>query len=474
MEGIRHRYESLKEIREMLELDVTATVKQVNDLASEIADLNSQILKVQAMGDNPNDLLDKRDKLVENLSGLINITVDNRDPDEFTVHSSGLIFIQGTNTHPLATEPNPSDEGYSDVVWAANGVRALFTGGKLAALVELRDSDVRNEIQKLDMMTINFIDMVNEIHRDGWGLNGETGQDFFVEYPAINNVAGNYDRNGDGEFDSTYLFRVTGRNSLSLQEQIGLRGTLTLPSAGGNITIPYNPTDTVEAVIQRINTSGSEVVAGLNRDGRMILKATPAGERENPDFVMRHLEDSGQFLVGYAGVLAASGAGGAYDWQTPDAVLALQGGELDYSVAPLNHPAGWIELNGKMEQDARAIAAGFGINGRAADAGDGSAALAIASLRNQPVMIGQLSSFDQYFSAAVAEAGLKGEEAAQAVETEDLIMKELTDMRQSISGVNIDEELAQMIKFQHGYSAAARFISEINTMLDTIINRMGV
>jgi len=74
----------------------------------------------------------------------------------------------------------------------------------------------------------------------------------------------------------------------------------------------------------------------------------------------------------------------------------------------------------------------------------------------------------------VAEVGLKGETAARALETENLIMKDLEDTRQAISGVNIDEELAQMIKFQHGYSAASRFISEVTKMLDTIINRMGV
>ena len=89
-------------------------------------------------------------------------------------------------------------------------------------------------------------------------------------------------------------------------------------------------------------------------------------------------------------------------------------------------------------------------------------------------MVGHFRSFDDYFSSTVANAGLKGEAASRALETEDLIMKDLETMRESISGVSIDEELAQMIKFQHGYSAASRFVSEIDKMLDTIINRMGV
>jgi flagellar hook-associated protein 1 FlgK len=53
-------------------------------------------------------------------------------------------------------------------------------------------------------------------------------------------------------------------------------------------------------------------------------------------------------------------------------------------------------------------------------------------------------------------------------------MKDLHDRRQSISGVNMDEELANMIRYQHGYNAAARFITTVNSMLDTLINRMGV
>jgi flagellar hook-associated protein 1 FlgK len=69
---------------------------------------------------------------------------------------------------------------------------------------------------------------------------------------------------------------------------------------------------------------------------------------------------------------------------------------------------------------------------------------------------------------------LKGETAARALDTENLIMKELEGMRDAISGVNIDEELAQMIKFQHGYNAAARFLSTVNSLFDTLINRLGV
>jgi flagellar hook-associated protein 1 len=473
IDGIHGRFRGLTEIRDMLELEVTAGVERVNAILSEISVLNEQIVKVEAMGDNPNDLLDKRDLFVKELSGLIDITVDGRDPDEFTIHTGGLHLLQGRVVNPLRLEPNPDNEGYSDVLWAKNGEEAYFRGGKLAAYVGLRDGDLRSEIQKLDMMTINFIDLVNEVHREGYGSTGEAGLDFFTEYPAINNLLGNYDRSGDGEFDSSYIFRITGIHSLNPQEQIGLRGTLTLSAGNGDVDVEYYPTDTVADLIGRINTSGSEVMARLDRAGRLSLKGAPAQEEQNPDFVIRHIEDSGQFFAGYSGILNASGPEGAYDWGGPDAVLALRGGDLEYAVAPLAHPAGWIEVNRQLNTDPGRIAAGFGVNGRPAEPGDGSAALAIASLRHDEVMIGRIPTFDEFFADTIASAGLRGETAARALETEGLIMKELEDMRQAISGVNIDEELAQMIKFQHGYNAASRFISEINTLLDTIINRMG-
>ena len=474
MDGIHNQYSRMRELRDMTEEDLTATVGRVNGILSDVRELNSEIIKVEALGDNPNDLLDRRDLLVKELSGLLNITVDNRDPDEFTIHTQGLHLMQGRVLHPLRTEPDPQNEGYSQVLWAESGEEARFTGGKIQALLDMRDGDIRSEIQKLDVMAMNYIDLVNEIHQSAYGLDGEQGEAFFVEVPFVTDVAGNYDRSGDGEFDSSYIFRITGTNRLNPQDHIGLQGTITLSGPEGNLDIPYNPTDTVGDVINRINLSGAEVVARLNREGRMVLKALPASDLENPDFVLRHIEDSGQLLAGYAGILNESGPAGAYDWEQADAVLAFRGGGDSYAVAPIAHPAGWIEINSALKTDINRLAAGFGENGRPANPGDGSAALSIAQLRTKPVMLGNLMSFDDFFAETIADVGLRGERAERTFETESLVMKELEGMKEALSGVNIDEEFSQLIKFQHGYNAAARFISTFNTMLDTIINRLGV
>lgn len=477
VDAIQLRYNGFEQIRSMLEDDIQATVARVNELTGEISSLNERIVNVQAAGDNPNDLLDRRDMLVEELGTLIDIRVDERDPDEYSIHTAGFHIVQGRLNREFALEANPNNEGFSMVTWEHSGERVEFGSGKLAAIIELRDVDLREEIQNLDSMTINVADLVNEVHSDGYGLNQRTGNDFFVERPFVLNTRGNFDANGDGTFEESRIFRFTGSNALEPNAQVGLAGTMTLPGPQGTIDVTYNPTDTVRDIVTRINQSSAEVVARLNRQGQLTIKGTPAERIENPDFVIRSLEDSGQFLVGYAGILAESGVDGAYNWQQADAVLDLEGAETDdgaaWQVAPMRHPSGYIAINESLVREPASIAASFQAGTRPGETGDGSAALEIASIRNTQVMLGQTATLDDFFAQQVATIGLKGEEAETSLDSQELLMKDLRDTRASISGVNMDEELAQMIKYQHGYQAAARFISNVDQMLDTIINRMG-
>jgi flagellar hook-associated protein 1 FlgK len=478
VDAIHDRYSRLKGLQDMTDEDITLRIQQVNKLTREIAGLNHDIQRVKAQGDNPNDLLDRRDLLVDQLSSYINITIDRRDPDEYMVHTDGMVLVQGSIGRQFALDPAPAlpdgTQGYSRITWEDTGEEIHFRSGSVAALVDLRDETIQQEIQTLDSMTINFMDLVNEVHRNAYGLNGSAGQDFFTEHHFVTNVNGNYDRDGDGEYDSTYLFRISGVNKLEEREQIGLEGAITLSAGDGVVNVPYYPTDTVADVLSRINNSGADVTARLNRDGYLTLKGTPTGSADTPDFVIRHVEDSGHFLAGYAGVLSDRGAEGAYDWARADAVGALRASIADLSTAPIAHPSGWIEVNAALVKDPASVAAGFGENGRAANPGNGEAALAVASLRNTDVMVGKQGSFDDYFADAVGRIGILGEQSGRMLETQNLIMKQLNDMRQSVSGVNIDEELANMLKYQHSYEAAARYINTVNSMLDVLINRLGV
>ena len=474
-DAIHNQYRALRGIADMMNGDIEAVVGQINDAAGRIATLNEEIVKVKAMGDNPNDLMDLRDVLTEKLSSLLGVTFDIRDRDEeYVIHVDGMDLVQGNKARQLGLAAGFDNNGYYSVIWEGTGEQAQLTGGTLGALLELRDVDVREQIQSSDTMAMNFVDLVNSLHRQGMSPNGRTGVDFFVEQYFIENTQGNYDRDGDGEYDSSYIFRITGANRLNPRAQIGLEGQMTLSAPQGTVQVPYYSTDMVSDVVARINNSGAEVTASLDSSGRLTLKGTAAADPDNPDFVIRHVEDSGRFLEGYAGVLRGYGEENAYTWERADAVELLANERVQFAVAPVAHPAGWMEINAAIKADANTIAAGRMSYEGTAFAGDNSVAAAIASIRNTPVMVGSTRTFDDYFADTITAIGLKGEQSQLSLETQSAIMKELHDMRDSTSGVNIDEELADIIKFQHGYNAAARFIAVVNEMLDTVINRLGV
>lgn len=472
-DSIKDRFESLQGVSDLVNADIKATVEQVNSYAKQIADVNAEIVKSKALGDNPNDLLDRRDLLVDKLSKLVNITTDRRDNDEFMIHVDGFVLVQGSVSREIGFTAKNDGTGYSKLIWNDTGNDAFFRGGQLGALVELRDVDIRNEIQSLNTMTMNFADLVNDVHRNAVGANKVTGLDFFTQHPFVENTNGNYDRNGDGQLDSSYIFRFTGTNKLDMQQQVGIEGVMTLSGTNGNVEIPYYHTDTVETVIARINDSNSEVKAYLDRNNQLVLKATTAQGVENPDFVIRHVEDSGYFLSGYAGILSANGQAGAYDFAQTDSVNSLVAG-AQFAVSPVINPSAYIQVNSEIKNDVMSVAAGYLDTAGNMAVGDGRAAVEIASIRNSKIMVGKMKTFDDYFADSVTNVGLKGEQAETNLLSQNALMGNLRDMRESISGVNIDEELAEIMKFQHGYNAAAKFITVWDSLVDTIINRLGV
>jgi flagellar hook-associated protein 1 FlgK len=178
MDAVHDRYRRLSALREQVDQDIRARVAQVNGLSAEIAALNIEIVKSRAAGDNPNDLLDRRDLLVERLAGYVDVSVDGRDPDEYMVHLGGQVLIQGGLYNSFTLSTDQANDGMTAVIWQWSGEQVAIDSGALGSLLALRDGDIKEEIQSLDVMVLTFADLVNEIHRAGYGLNGKNGQDF--------------------------------------------------------------------------------------------------------------------------------------------------------------------------------------------------------------------------------------------------------------------------------------------------------
>ena len=110
-ESMRDRFRRLTGFRSEVDGDVRGTVTQVNNLAKEIAAVDLEIRKSKAIGDEPNDLMDRRDVLVEKLGHLIPISVDQRGSDEFMVHVDGIVLVQGNIARALRHEDRDRRRG---------------------------------------------------------------------------------------------------------------------------------------------------------------------------------------------------------------------------------------------------------------------------------------------------------------------------------------------------------------------------
>ena len=158
------------------------------------------------------------------------------------VYIGGKHLVQGKHFEQLMLVRNPLNEGYSDIHWKVDGSPLKLLSGELKAHLDARDVELKYQIDSLDRFAASLMDLVNSIHRKGFGLNLRTGLDFFMEKPISANPLGDYDFNRDGFVDGTAIFRVTGTHTLKRDEVIGLEGTIRI---GDGVEVEYTETDTV-------------------------------------------------------------------------------------------------------------------------------------------------------------------------------------------------------------------------------------
>lgn len=106
--------------------------------------------------------------------------------------------------------------------------------------------------------------------------------------------------------------------------------------------------------------------------------------------------------------------------------------------------------------------------------GDGANALDLAQLKNKLTMNANIATFDDYYRSTIGQLGVQAQEAQNMVDGRALLIEQIENKRESVSGVSLDEEMTNMIKFEHAYSAAARVINAMDEMLDLIVNRLGL
>ena len=153
--------------------------EEITRLASEVADLNGEILRNQGGRSSPNDLLDRREALLSELSGYVDVTVVEQDRGVVSVLvSGGQPLVDGTTSYGLELVPNQDDHNFYRMLIRGNDVTESIQGGKVKGVLETRVQMVRFQ-DDLDLMAAALVQEFNAVHRSGVGLDGNTGRDFF-------------------------------------------------------------------------------------------------------------------------------------------------------------------------------------------------------------------------------------------------------------------------------------------------------
>ncbi|HDN2513115.1 TPA: flagellar hook-associated protein FlgK [Providencia rettgeri] len=209
----------LQEMERDVNRQIENKVKDINIYAEKIAGLNQQISRVRSVsGSEPNDLLDVRDRLVNEVNSLIGVKVIEQNGNYNVTFANGLPLVTGEKANRLEAVPSSKDDSRFSIGFVgANGqAREIpdesFRGGELSGILRSRQDVIDPAYQKLNKLALVFATKFNEVHSKGYDASGKTGENFFEI--GKGNVVSNTHNTGKADFDLKYsdVSKVTGSN----------------------------------------------------------------------------------------------------------------------------------------------------------------------------------------------------------------------------------------------------------------------
>ena len=407
-------YSDLQKAQEGFDANIEGAVAEINQLSQQIAGLNQKIMEVEASGYTANDYRDQRDLALKELAGLIDINTFEDGTGRVTVSvGSGQILVESNSSQNLTTQVNGF--GFKDIAWVGqDGTTVNITGnisnGKLKGWLDARDVDIRGYMRQLDTLAEGLMERVNNLHQAGYGLDGSNGNDFFT---GIATASGNMD------------------SLLTITAEPGGTGNIEVTLVGGGTagaeTVTTDPvTGDIQIAIEDGVSTGAQIASAL------------------------------QAHSGINSVVAVA-PGAAWDLSAGTNSAALAGGSS----------AGEIQVNAAISNDLDLIAAS---STSAGIPGNNSQAIAMANLQHSLTMNGNSSTFEGYYNSLVSKVGGDLQSADVYFNHQSSMVVQLENRRESISGVSLDEEMINLIKFQTAYDAAAKLISTADELLQTVLN----
>lgn len=498
------RYQRLdqrfNEIRDGVNTLVTASVTMINSYAKQIADLNQTIVLAEASGNGqpPNDILDQRDQLIAQLNQEIRVTVVRQNDGAYNVFmGQGQALVVGQTSYKLAAMASPEDLSRIDVAYQSNGINLflptqLLDGGNLGGVLAFRSEVLDKAQNTLGLIAIGMAKDFNDQQKLGQDLNGALGQDFF--YVATPKVLPDTRNTGNPVIAGT----ITDVASLTTSDYMlaydGTNYSLTRQSDGAVIAIAGFPGSavTVDGVTLNFTAGSVAPVAGdkwvisptrngardiavLTHDTAKIAAAAPIATSASPANTSNATISAGTvntppppnanlqqpvtitFNTPYDGKFDVVGVGTG----NPLDVTYTAGGDITYN--------GWtIQISGTPAAG-DVFTIGPNINGVA----DNRNALLLAGLQTKNTLLGNTTSYQGGYSQLVSNIGTKSREIDVNAKGQANLLTQVRQKQQELSGVNLDEEAANLMRFQQAYQAASKMISISSKLFDDLLAAVG-
>lgn len=487
---------------------IDLTVSEINELSEGVARLNRDIAVAlgRSAGAPPNDLLDQRDALLERLSARVGTQVLQHQDGQVSVFiGNGQALVAGESTTKLTTTGDEYDRTRKLVALASNNgpidVSRNITGGSLGGLLDFRRASldvVRNELgQTAAALTAQF----NQQHRRGISFDAgqaQGGGDFFKAHTAqvlaSNRNAGSEmpvvaidpDRLSELTSSDYRLQYKSGHWQLTRLDD-GARWTLPLDPGPDGLQFENLPTTAAEGdsfQIRPTRQAAHEMGVAITRPSE-IAWANPAlaGEATGPSGEALNRGSGKISGIGFAGDVGAYLATAAitltYNENADGAGqsgFVIDGGPdfIPYDGTAISHELSLgsgrlhFELIGSpAEGDA------FTIQPNSLGRGDNANLLALSAVRDQPTLEGGGSTLQEFYSGLVGRVGAQTLRANVNLEAQEVLLEQAQAARDSVAGVNLDEEAANMLRYQQAFQASAQLIVVANTLFHSLLDAVG-
>ncbi|MBU0692355.1 flagellar hook-associated protein FlgK [bacterium] len=179
--SIRRAYSDLTDQLTNANDQIAVEVSKVNQLTAQIAALNIAVNQAELNGNEASDLRDQRDLILEELSGIIDVSSQEQEGGAINVYSGGQILVQvGSNVNLHVSSIAGTSSELPTIKHGITGTEMQISQGSLRALLDLRDADIRPALEDLDTLATTLSSRINEIHRTGYGLDNTSGINFFA------------------------------------------------------------------------------------------------------------------------------------------------------------------------------------------------------------------------------------------------------------------------------------------------------